>query len=234
MNGYKLLGLFLVLNITFQLISDVTAGKIIALAGFGVSITVLYFPVTYIISDVLTEVYGYAIARKVLWLTVVGSVIAGLTYQLVAFFPPANFFKENEAYETVFYTVPRILVGGWLAVFAGDIANNYTLAKMKLWTSGRYLWARVIGSTIVGQFLNTAVFYVVGLYGILELDNLIQSITAGWLLKTVVEVCLLPITYFVIRTVKRIEGVDFYDYETDFNPFRLYEQKKSVKVGGER
>jgi uncharacterized integral membrane protein (TIGR00697 family) len=111
---FKFLGLLTVLNVAFQLISDVTAGKIIAVAGVGVSITVIYFPVTYIMGDVLTEVYGYARARYVVWLTVLASVLAGLTYQIVAAIPPAPFFNANDAYVTVFQTVPRILIGdGW-------------------------------------------------------------------------------------------------------------------------
>lgn len=121
-----------VVYITFQLVSDVTAGKLISLFGFPVSITVLYFPVTYIFADVLTEVYGYARARSVLWKVMLSSIIAGLVYQLAVFLPPAPGFDPaaNEAYR-VLGVIPRVLVGGWLAVFAGEITNNFVLAKMK-------------------------------------------------------------------------------------------------------
>jgi uncharacterized integral membrane protein (TIGR00697 family) len=145
--------------------------------------------------------------------------LAGLTYQLVAFIPPAPFFQANEAYQTVFYTVPRILIGGWLAVFMGDIANDYVLAKMKIWTKGKFLWARLMGSTIVGQGINTAVFYVIGLYGILPGSVLLQGILMGWFLKTMVEVVMTPITYVVVRKLKAAEGIDYYDDKTNFNPF---------------
>lgn len=223
-NSYRLLSLFLVLNVAFQLISDVTAGKIIAIAGIGVSVTVLYFPFTYILSDVLTEVYGYARARQVVWLTLLASVLAGITYQIAAIVPPAPFFQQNDAYVTVFQTVPRILVGGWLAVFAGEISNNYVLAKMKVWFEGRFLWARLIFSTIVGQGINTLVFYVVALYGILPVEVLVPAILMGWAIKVMVEILMSPITYVVVGKVKRIEGVDFFDRETDFNPFSVQDR----------
>lgn len=222
MKNYKLLGLLIALNITFQLVSDVTAGKIIQLFIFpAVSVTVLYFPIVYIISDVITEVYGYARARRVLWLTLVSSVVAGVMYQIAAYLPPAKIFGANEAYLTVFGIVPRILVGGWIAVFAGDILNNYVLAKMKVWTKGKYLWTRTIGSTIFGQGANTVLFYVIALSGVLPMNVLVVSILSAWFLKVVVETVLTPVTYFVVRKVKQIENLDHYDTKTSFNPFSL-------------
>jgi uncharacterized integral membrane protein (TIGR00697 family) len=218
MKDYKLLGLLTALNITFQLVSDVTAGKIVQLFIFPVSATVLYFPFVYIISDVLTEVYGYARARRILWLTLASSIIAGLVYQLVVYLPPATGFDANEAYARVFGIVPRILIGGWIAVFIGDILNNYVLAKMKVWTKGKHLWSRTISSTVVGQFANTVLFYLIALSGILPTNILITSILSAWLLKVGVEVILTPLTYYVITQVKRIEGEDYYDKNTDFNP----------------
>ncbi len=218
---YKLLTLFLVLNITFQLISDATAGKIIDVMGYAVSVTILYFPLVYVISDVITEVYGYAQARRVLWLTLMSSVIAGIVYQIAVAIPAASFFEAQSAYETVFGIVPRILVGGWLAVFVGDIINNYVLAKMKIKTNGKHLWLRTITSTVFGQFGNTAVFYVVALGGILPTNVLVMSILAGWILKVLVEIVLTPVTYAVIKYVKRVEGEDYYDRDTDFNPLKL-------------
>jgi queuosine precursor transporter len=216
---YRLLTLFLVLNVAFQLISDATAGKIVSVFGFDVSVTVLYFPFVYIISDVVTEVYGYARARMVLWYTLLASVIAGVMYQVAVAVPAASFFTASDAYATVFGIVPRVLVGGWLAVFAGDISNNYTLAKLKVYMRGRMLWVRTISSTIVGQLVNTAVFYLVALSGVIPGSVLLQAIVAGWFLKTLVEVVMTPITYLVIGWVKRTEGLDYYDKDTNFNPF---------------
>ncbi len=219
--SYKLLTLFLVLNITFQLISDATAGKIIELLGYPVSVTVLYFPIVYILSDIITEVYGYAQARKVMWLTLLSSVTAGIFYQIAVAIPSASFFEAGAAYETVFGIVPRILVGGWLAVFVGETINNYILAKLKVKTEGKYLWLRTITSTVFGQFGNTTVFYIVALGGILPTNILVVSIIAGWLFKVAIEVILTPVTYAVVNKVKQIEKEDYYDRNTDFNPIKF-------------
>lgn len=218
---YKLLTFLTILNVMFQLVSDVTAGKIITLFGFAVSITVLYFPFVYIISDVMTEVYGYAQARRVTWLTLISSVVAGLVYLLVAYLPSPDFFGDSEAYKTVFGIVPRILVGGWIAVFVGDIVNNYIMAKMKVWSNGKNLWVRTISSTIGGQFTNTALFYVIALSGVLPSNVLLISIISAWIMKVAVEAILTPVTYWVINTAKRVENEDYYDRDTDFNPMTL-------------
>jgi len=213
---FKYLGLLTCLYITFQLVSDVSAAKLITLFSFPVSVTVLFFPFTYIFSDILTEVYGYSRARSVLWIVMLCSIIAGAIYSVVACLPAIN--DPIGAYPTVLGQVPRILIGGWLAVFAGDIANNYTLAKMKILTKGKHLWSRTITSTFIGQLVNTSVFYVVALYGKLPDNVLFQSIMTGWLLKTAVEVILTPVTYYVVNNLKKIENSDVYDTDTNFNP----------------
>ena len=218
MKTYKWLGLITTLYIAFQLISDVTAGKIVELGIFTVSATVLYFPITYIFSDILTEVYGYAKARNVVWQALLASVIAGIIYQLVVWLPPAAGFDANDAYTRVLGSVPRILLGGWIAVWVGGILNDYVLAKMKIWTNGKYLWTRTIGSTIVGEGANTVLFYTIALYGILPGNLLITSILSGWLLKTVIEIVFTPVTYWVVAKLKKSENEDHYDRDTNFNP----------------
>lgn len=215
---YKFLGLLTALYITFQLVSDVTAGKIISFFGFPVSVTVIYFPVTYILSDVLTEVYGYAKSRSVIWLVLLCSVLAGISYQLVVVLPPASFFTANDSYIQIFGQVPRILIGGWIAVFAGEISNSYVLAKLKIICNGRWLWVRTISSTIVGQFVNTLAFYSIGLFGILPFNVLSDAVITGWIIKTAVEVLFTPVTYLVIGFLKRSENEDYYDRNTNFNP----------------
>lgn len=216
---YKYLGLITCLYITLQLVSDVSAGKIIEIFSFPVSVTALFFPVTYIFADILTEVYGYANARNVLWTVMICSIIAGLIYLGVAYFPPASFFDANDSYQRVLGQVPRIIIGGWIAVFTGDITNNYILAKLKVLTKGKYLWTRTISSTIAGEFVNTSVFYFIGLYGILPFDKLIASIITGWVIKVLVEVLFTPVTYAVVAKLKKAEKEDFYDDNTNFNPF---------------
>lgn len=221
--SFKYLGLITCLYITFQLVSDVSAGKIISLLNFPVSVTVLFFPVTYIFSDILTEVYGYAAARRVLWRVMLCSVVAGLLYMLVVSFPPFAGFENNAAYSIVLGQVPRILVWGWIAVFAWDIVNNYILAKMKIATNGKRLWMRTITSTFVGQWINTLLFYCIALYGVLPNSILFQSVLTGWVLKTLVEVMFTPLTYWVVWKLKKVENSDYYDRETNFNPMLLKE-----------
>ena len=216
---YKYLGFITCLYITFQLVSDVTAGKIIDVFSFPVSVTVLFFPITYIFSDILTEVYGYSNARNVLWTVMICSITAGLIYLLVVALPPSHIFDANEAYKRVLGQVPRILIGGWLAVFSGDITNNFVLAKMKLITKGRFLWTRTIGSTIFGQFVNTAVFYFIGLAGVIPLSILFTSIMSGWIIKVIVEIVFTPVTYYIVAKLKKAEDEDYYDNKTNFNPF---------------
>jgi uncharacterized integral membrane protein (TIGR00697 family) len=221
MKQYRFLGIITVLYITFQLVSDVTAGKLISLFGYPVSVTALYFPITYIFADVLTEVYGYAQARKVVWNVLAASILAGLIYQLAAVLPPAVGFDANAAYVRVLGSVPRILLGGWIAVWAGGILNDYVLAKMKIWTRGRYLWTRTVGSTVVGEFTNTMLFYSIALAGVIPTNVLFQAIVTGWVIKCVVEIVLTPWTYYVCGKLKKLENEDYYDRDTNFNPFVL-------------
>jgi uncharacterized integral membrane protein (TIGR00697 family) len=221
--NFKYLSIITSAYITFQLVSDVSAGKLISLFGETVSVTVLFFPVTYIFSDILTEVYGYATARRVLWTVMICSIMAGFIYTGVTSIPPSPFFGNNEAYNDVLGQVPRPLIGGWLAVFSGDIANNFVLAKLKILTRGKLLWTRTIASTIIGQFVNTAVFYMIGLYKIMPDNLLVRAIIAGWILKVLVEILFTPITYFVINRLKKMENIDHYDSNTNFNPFIIKE-----------
>lgn len=222
MKQYKFLGWITVFYVTMQLVCDVTAGKIVQLFVFPVSVTVLYFPITFIFADVLTEVYGYAVARKTLWTVMACSITAGLIYQLVVFLPPAPGFVGNESYTRVLGQVPRILLGAWIAVFAGEILNDFVLAKMKILTDGKHLWSRLVGSTVVGQFVNTVLFYTIALGGILPTALLIESILSGWFLKVVVEIIMIPATYIIVNKLKAIEQVDFFDRNTNFNPFSAH------------
>ncbi|HEY4489023.1 MAG TPA: queuosine precursor transporter [Candidatus Paceibacterota bacterium] len=221
MKQYKYLGLLTVLYVTFQLVSDVSAGKIVSLGIFTVSATVLYFPITFIIADVLTEVYGYARARRVLWQVLLASVLAGIVYQIVVWLPAAPGFDAAPAYARVLGAVPRILLGGWIAVWVGSILNDYIMAKMKVWTNGRHLWMRTIGSTIVGEGANTTLFYMIALYAIIPNNILVASILSGWFLKVVVEIVMTPVTYAVVNKLKKAEGENYYDTNTDFNPLKV-------------
>ncbi|MDO8536660.1 MAG: queuosine precursor transporter [bacterium] len=219
MKQYKYLGIITALYLTFLLVSDVSAGKIIIFFGLPVSVAVIFFPFTFIFADILTEVYGYAKARSVLWTVFFCSIVAGLTYQLVIYLPPAVGFDASAAYTRVLGSVPRILLGGWIAIWAGSLLNDYIMAKMKIWTGGKYLWTRTIGSTVVGQFVDTALFYTIALYAVIPNNLFLSSIFASWLLKVAVEAIFTPLTYFVVGKLKKIENEDYYDRNTNFNPF---------------
>jgi queuosine precursor transporter len=210
-----------VIYVVFQLVSDVTAGKIVQLGPAVVSVTVLYFPITYLISDILTEVYGYERARRALWSVLAASIVAGVIYQIVVVLPPSPSFPNNAAYATVLGTVPRILIAGWIAIFVGDIVNNFVMSRLKLLTKGRRLWLRTISSTILGQGFNTSIFYIGALWGVLPTDILLAAIVWGWAIKVLVEVAMTPITYFAIRRLKLAEGFDAFDYSANYNPFKL-------------
>jgi queuosine precursor transporter len=218
---FKFLDLLSALNVTFLLLSDFTGARVIGILGVGVSVTVLYFPLTYLIGDILTEVYGYARSRRVIWISI-GCSIAGSAIgrgQLAV--PAAAFFGQDVAYRTVFLVGIKTAVAGLVAFFAGDICNSYVLAKMKVWDQGRRLWARFVSSTVVGEGINTLLFYAIALHGILPQRLLWLSVLVGWWAKVAVEIVMLPLSYTVVRYLKRTEGVDHYDHGTDFNPFRL-------------
>src|ERR1700751_3425514 len=218
---FRFLDLLTGLNVTFLLVSDFTGARVIGILGVGVSVTVLYFPLTYLIGDLLTEGYGYARSRRVIWISmacsIAGSVIAA--GQLAV--PAAAFFDHDAAYGAVFSVSLKTAVAGLVAFFAGDICNSYVLAKMKVWDQGRRLWARFVTSTVMGEGVNTIFFYGIALHGVLPQRLLWLSILVGWSAKVAVELLLLPLSYAVVRSLKSIEGVDYYDHDTDFNPFRV-------------
>jgi uncharacterized integral membrane protein (TIGR00697 family) len=218
-SGPKFMTLLTALNVTFLLVSDFTGARIIGLYGVGVSVTVLYFPITYLIGDVLTEVYGYAQSRRVIWISmfcsIAGSAIAG--GQLAV--PAAAFFGADAAYQTVFSPSLTISAAGLFAFFAGDIANSYVLAKLKIWDRGERLWLRFVSSTVVGEGVNTLLFYGIVLRTVLPQGLLLRGALMGWTIKVVVEVVMLPLSYRVVRFLKRAEGIDHYDHDTNFNPF---------------
>jgi uncharacterized integral membrane protein (TIGR00697 family) len=182
---------------------------------------VLFFPVSYIIGDVLTEVYGYANARRVIWTGFAALIFMAFMAAVVVALPAADGWPGQEAYEFVFGNSWRIVAASMLAFWVGEFANSFVLARMKVWTGGRFLWARTIGSTVVGQGLDSAIFYPIAFFGLAGWppELLVQVVLSQWAIKTAWEALLTPVTYLVINFLKRREGVDVYDEETDFSPF---------------
>lgn len=187
---------------------------------FGAGI--LFFPVSYVIGDILTEVYGYAHARRVIWTGFAALAFMAFMSWAVVAMPPAADWGNQDAYERVFGQVPRIVVASIVAFWAGEFVNAYVLAKMKVWTQGRMLWARTIGSTAVGQGVDSALFYPIAFLGAAGWSGelIVKVVLLQWALKTAWEALLTPATYAVVGWLKRREGVDVYDTSTDFSPFR--------------
>ena len=182
---------------------------------------VLFFPVSYVIGDVLTEVYGYANARRVIWTGFAALLFMAFMAAVVVWLPPAANWPGQEAYEFVFGNSWRIVAASMVAFWAGEFANSFVLAKMKVWTQGRLLWTRTIGSTVVGQGLDSLIFYPLAFYGLAgwPIEQLWQVVLSQWLIKTAWEALLTPVTYAVVGFLKRREGVDVFDTGTDFSPF---------------
>jgi hypothetical protein len=185
---------------------------------------VLFFPISYIFGDVLTEVYGYGRDRRVVWAGFGALVFASFMAWVVISLPPAGseFMKTYQpSLESVFGNSWRIALGSMIAFWAGSFSNSYVLAKMKLWTSGRWLWTRTIGSTLVGELVDSLLFYGIAFYGIWASADVFQIAINQYLLKTLWEVIMTPVTYKVVGFLKRAEQEDYYDRSTDFSPFRL-------------
>ncbi|MDE2562605.1 MAG: queuosine precursor transporter [Sphingomonadales bacterium] len=182
---------------------------------------VLFFPVSYIIGDVLTEVYGYARARRVIWAGFAALIFMAFMSAVVVALPPAKGWPYQPAYEAVFGNSWRIVLASMTAFWAGEFANSFVLAKMKIWTQGRMLWTRTIGSTIVGQGLDSLIFYPLAFYGLAGWppDQLVEVVISQWFIKTSWEALLTPVTYAVVGFLKRREGVEVFDTDTDFSPF---------------
>jgi queuosine precursor transporter len=186
---------------------------------FGAGI--LFFPVSYVIGDVLTEVYGYARARRVIWAGFAALIFMAFMSWVVVALPPAPEWQNQAAYETIFGQVPRLVFASIVAFWAGEFVNSFVLAKMKLWTKGKHLWSRTIGSTFVGQGVDSLIFYPLAFLGAegWTTELVLKVLVTQWVLKVAWEVLLTPVTYAVVGLLKRREGVDVYDGGTDFTPF---------------
>jgi hypothetical protein len=213
--------------VTILLLSNVLgAGKvaIVSLPGLGqwpFGAGILFFPISYVIGDILTEVYGYGRARRCIWAGFAALLFMAFMAMVVVALPPSPDWKGQAAYEQVFGQVPRIVLASIVAFWAGEFANSYVLARMKIWTRGRHLWSRTIGSTLVGQGIDSLIFYPLAFYGVWDNSTLLVVLLTQWALKVAWEALLTPVTYAAVGFLKRREGIDVYDTETDFTPFRM-------------
>lgn len=223
---YKYYDLVMVAFVTVSLCSNlIGASKICQIDLFGKPFVfgagIFFFPISYIFGDILTEVYGYARARKVVWAGFSAQIFASLMSMVVIEMPPAPFYQNQAALETIFGGVPRIVAASLIAFFCGEFANSYTLAKMKIWTQGKHLWSRTIGSTLVGEAVDSIIFYPLAFLGIWAPEQVVSVMIANYFLKSGWEVVMTPFTYGLVGWLKKAENEDYYDTKTNFTPFSI-------------
>jgi queuosine precursor transporter len=207
--------------LTCLLVSNVVAGRLASIFGIVLPSAVIIFPITYILGDIFTEVYGFRKTRFVIWVGFAANILMSLIFLAVRALPAPSFFKDQGAYATVLGMTPRIVLASFVAYWTGEFANSITLSLLKKATGGRYLWTRTISSTVFGQAFDTLLFIAIGFAGVVPGPVLLQIVLAQYLFKVGYEVLLTPVTYLVVGAVKRKEGVDTFDKGISYNPFRM-------------
>jgi uncharacterized integral membrane protein (TIGR00697 family) len=208
--------------VVILLVSNLVGPKICQIGPLLVSGAQLLFPIAYICGDVFTEVYGYAASRRAIWLGFFAMGLLAVMGQIAVALPPAPGWPDQQAFAKVFGLVPRFAIASLVAYWAGEFTNSYTLAKLKLLTRGRFLWTRTVGSTITGQLVDTVVVILIAFWGVETPSQILIMIASSYAFKVVYEVLATPLTYLVVRQLKRAEGIDTFDRGTNFNPFAFY------------
>lgn len=216
---YRYYDLLMVAFVTVLICSEfIAAGKVARLGSFNFGAGVVFFPLSYLFGDVLTEVYGYSRSRKVIWAGFSALVFSTFMAWVILTLPPSESWPSQAAWETVFSNSWRIVAASLLAFLAGEWVNSVVLAKMKVWTEGKYLWSRTIGSTIAGEAVDSAIFYPLAFLGVWANELVVQVMLSNYVLKVLTEVVLTPLTYKVVGFLKRAENEDYYDIGTNFSP----------------
>jgi hypothetical protein len=217
--AFKYFSVISVFFVSVLLISNVASTKIVDLKWFTFDGGTLLFPLSYIFGDILTEVYGYKKSRQVIWLGFFSALVMSLVFIVVGKLPSAPGWENQGAYDKILGLTPRIVIASLAAYFCGSFLNSFVLAKMKILTKGKWLWTRTIGSTIVGELVDSVIFIVIAFAGVLPGGLLITLVVSNYIFKTLVEVLFTPLTYKVVGFLKKNEQADIYDYQTNFNPF---------------
>ena len=218
--NFKYYDLLVSAFVAVLLVSNLVAPKFIEWGPFLFSGAQLLFPITYIFGDIFTEVYGYAGSRRAIWNGFLASLLlTGMSAVIVAL-PPAPEWKNQQAYEIVLGSMPRIVAASMIAYWAGEFANSFVMARMKIATEGKYLWMRTIGSTVVGQAVDTILVIGIIFAGTVPFGTMLKLMISGYGGKVIYEALATPVTYAVVNWLKRVEGVDIIDRNTDFNPFK--------------
>lgn len=221
-SSYKYYDLLMAAFVTVLLCANVIGvQKLSTIGGHPFGAGILFFPLSYVFGDVLTEVYGYARSRRVIWAGFGALIFAAIMSWVIVNIPASPEWGHQAAYDYVFGNTPRIVLASLMAFWAGEFANSFTLAKMKLLTHGRRLWTRTIGSTIVGEAVDSMIFYPLAFYGNWATADVIQVMYTNYMFKVLWEVLATPLTYRLVKFLKRVEHEDYYDRTTDFNPFTL-------------
>lgn len=219
---YKFYDFIMAAFVTILLCSNIIgAEKVVSIWGFSFGAGILFFPISYFFNDILTEVYGYARSRKVVWAGFAALGFASFMSWVVVTLPPAKGWVHQDAYLVVFGQTTRIVVASLLAFFSGEFVNSYVLAKMKIYTTGKFLWMRTIGSTIAGEAADSIIFYPIAFYGFWPTDLVITVMITNYVLKVTWEVVATPLTYKVVGFLKKKENEDYYDKDTNFTPFSI-------------
>ncbi|MES2223949.1 MAG: queuosine precursor transporter [Patescibacteria group bacterium] len=219
--NYRYLGTIGTLFVAVLLISNIASTKIVDFGIFTFDGGTLLFPLSYIFDDILTEVYGYKKSRTVIWLGFFCIFMMSAILMIVGALPAAPDWGNQAAYDAILGLTPRIVLASLLAFTCGNFSNSYILAKMKIWTKGKMLWTRTIGSTVVGELVDSSVFIMIAFFGVLPNSLLFTLIVSNYIFKTLVEVVFTPLTYKVVSFLKKNENEDYYDNDTNFNPFVL-------------
>tara|TARA_B100000029_G_scaffold493253_1_gene555538 strand:- start:2 stop:691 length:690 start_codon:yes stop_codon:yes gene_type:complete len=204
--------------ITCLISSNIVAVKIADIFGRFVPAAIIIFPISYIIGDILTEVYGYNRAKQVIWLGFFCNALAVLAFWIGGLIPAAPFWENQDAYEVILGSTPRLLMASFVAYLIGELSNSFILAKIKVWTNGNRLWLRTIGSTLIGQGLDSTVFITIAFVGILGSEELLELIITQWVIKVMYEVLATPVTYLIIKKLKNSEKIDHFDTTISLNP----------------
>lgn len=216
---YKYLGMLSVFFVAVLLISNIASTKIVEIGWLTFDGGTLLFPLSYIFADILTEVYGFARARRVIWLGFICALVMSAVLYIVGMLPAAADWGNQAAYDAILGQAPRIVMASLIAYLCGEFINSFILAKMKIWTEGKRLWMRTIGSTVVGEFVDSTLFILIAFAGVLPNSLLLTLIISNYIFKTVIEILFTPATYAATNYLKRAEGEDHYDRDTNFNPF---------------
>jgi queuosine precursor transporter len=231
-NSYRYFTLVTAIFVTTLITSNIMAVKLVQIGGMILPAAVIIFPISYIFGDILTEVYGYARARQTIWIGFLCNLIAVIAFWLAGLMPAAPIWTAGifnspetaqQAYQAILGFAPRLLLASFAAYLVGEFLNSFVLAKLKVRTGGKYLWMRTIGSTLVGQAADSAVFITIAFVGIIPLSALSTAVVSQWIFKVVYEILATPLTYLIVNRLKRSEGIDTFDRNTDFSPVSLKE-----------